>query len=169
MVWTTVSFRSCFCWLYTASPSSATKNVINLISVLTIWWCSCVKSSLVLLKKGICCDQCISWQNSVSHCPASLSSPKPSLPVTTSISWFPTFAFQSLMMNRSSFFLLLVPGGLLGLHRTDQLQLGLAWIIGLEQGLDYSDVEWLVLEKNWDHSVIFEVAPKYYISDSFVD
>ena len=64
---------------------------------------------------------------------------------------------------------MLVLGGLLGLHRTDQLQLGLAWIIGLEQGLDYSDVEWLVLEKNWDHSVIFEVAPKYYISDSFVD
>ena len=68
---------------YTASPSSATKNVINLILVLAIWWCPCVKSSLVLLKKGICYDQCISWQNSVSRCPASLSSPRPNLPVTT--------------------------------------------------------------------------------------
>ena len=44
---------------YTASPSSATNNVINLISVLTTWWCLCVKSSFVLLKKGVCYDQCI--------------------------------------------------------------------------------------------------------------
>ena len=43
-----------FWWLYIASPSLATKNVINLISVLTIWWCPCVKPSLVLLKKGVC-------------------------------------------------------------------------------------------------------------------
>ena len=31
------------------------------------------------------------------------------------------------------------------------------------------DVEWLALEANQDHSVIFETAPKYCISDSFVD
>ena len=53
MTWATVSSRSCFCWLYTASPSLATKNVINLISVLTIWWCSCVKLSLVLLFNSV--------------------------------------------------------------------------------------------------------------------
>ena len=35
--------------------------------------------------------------------------------------------------------------------------------------LDYYDVEWFALEMNQDHSVIFEVAPKYCISDSFVD
>ena len=35
--------------------------------------------------------------------------------------------------------------------------------------LDYCDVEWLALETNQERSVIFEVAPKYYISDSFVD
>ena len=35
--------------------------------------------------------------------------------------------------------------------------------------LDYCDVEWFALETNRDHSVIFEIAPKYYISDSFVD
>ena len=29
--------------------------------------------------------------------------------------------------------------------------------------------EWFVLEINRDHSVIFEIAPKYCISDSFVD
>ena len=35
--------------------------------------------------------------------------------------------------------------------------------------LDYCDVEWFPLEMNWDHSFIFEAAPKYCILDSFVD
>ena len=48
MIWTTVGSQSCFCWLYRASPSLAAKTIINLISVLTIWWCPCVESSLVL-------------------------------------------------------------------------------------------------------------------------
>ena len=59
MIWATVSSKSCFGWLYTVSPSLATKNVINLISVLATWWCPCVKLSLVLLKKGIFYDQYI--------------------------------------------------------------------------------------------------------------
>ena len=59
MVWATVSSWSCFCWLYRASPSLAAKNIINLISVLTIWWCPCVESSLVLLEEGVCYDQCV--------------------------------------------------------------------------------------------------------------
>ena len=37
------------------------------------------------------------------------------------------------------------------------------------QYLDYHNVEWFALEMNGDHSVIFEIAPKYYISASFVD
>ena len=35
--------------------------------------------------------------------------------------------------------------------------------------LDYRDIEWFTLETNRDHSVIFEIASKYCISDSFVD
>jgi len=35
--------------------------------------------------------------------------------------------------------------------------------------LDYCDIEWVALETNGDHSVIFETAPKYCISDSSVD
>ena len=35
--------------------------------------------------------------------------------------------------------------------------------------LDYHDIEWFALETNRDHSVVFEVASKYCISDSFVD
>ena len=35
--------------------------------------------------------------------------------------------------------------------------------------LDYYDTEWFALEINQDHSFTFEIAPKYCISDSFVD
>ena len=42
-------------------------------------------------------------------------------------------------------------------------------ISGWDIDLDYYDVEWFALEMNRDHSVIFEVAPKYCISYSFVD
>ena len=59
MIWATVSSRPCFCWLYRASPSLAAKNIINLISVLTIWWCPCVECSLVLVEEIVCYDQCV--------------------------------------------------------------------------------------------------------------
>ena len=59
MIWATVSSRSCFCWVYRASPSLAAKNIINLILLLSIWWCLCVDPPPVLLEKGICYDQCI--------------------------------------------------------------------------------------------------------------
>ena len=59
MIWATVSSWSCFCWLYRASPSLAEKNITNLISVMTIWWCPCVELSLVLLEEGVCYDQCV--------------------------------------------------------------------------------------------------------------
>ena len=42
-------------------------------------------------------------------------------------------------------------------------------ITGQDIDLDYCDIEWLALEMNKDHSVVFEIASKYYISDSFVD
>ena len=35
--------------------------------------------------------------------------------------------------------------------------------------LDYCYIEWFALEMNRDHSVVFETASKYCISDSFVD
>ena len=34
---------------------------------------------------------------------------------------------------------------------------------------DYCDIEWFALEMNRDNSVIFEIAPKYCILESFVD
>ena len=35
-------------------------------------------------------------------------------------------------------------------------------------GLDHHDIEWFTLETNRKHSVFFETASKYFISDSFV-
>ena len=62
---------------------------------------------------------------------------------------------------------MLVLKGLVGLHRTIQLQLLQCYWLDID--LDYCDSEWFALEMNRDHSVIFEIAPKYCISDSFVD
>ena len=42
-------------------------------------------------------------------------------------------------------------------------------ITGMDIDLDYHDIGWFALETNRDHSVIFEIACKYFISDSFVD
>ena len=44
-----------------------------------------------------------SWQNSVNLCLASFCTSRPNLPVTPSISWLPTFAFQSPIMKRTCF------------------------------------------------------------------
>ena len=60
---------------------------------------------------------------------------------------------------------MLVLEGLAGLHRIIQLQL--LQIAGWGIDLDYSDSEWLALEANRDHSIIFEVELKYCISNSF--
>ena len=61
---------------------------------------------------------------------------------------------------------MLVLKGLLGLHRTIQLQLLQHFWLGID--LDYCDIEWFALEMNRDHSVIFEIASKSSISDCFV-
>ena len=42
-------------------------------------------------------------------------------------------------------------------------------VTGWGIGLDYHGIEWFGLEMNRDHSVVFEIASKYCISDSFVD
>ena len=47
-------FADCIVLLHLAA-----KRIINLILVLTIWWCPCVESSIVLLEEGVCYDQCI--------------------------------------------------------------------------------------------------------------
>ena len=62
---------------------------------------------------------------------------------------------------------MLVLKRLVGLHRTVQLQLLHHYGRGID--LDYLDIEWFALEMNRDHSVVFEILPKYCILSSFVD
>ena len=62
---------------------------------------------------------------------------------------------------------MLILEGLIDLHRTIQLQLLQHYWLGID--LDYYNIEWLALEMNRDHCVVFQIASKYCISDSFVD
>ena len=61
---------------------------------------------------------------------------------------------------------MLVLKGLVGLHITVQLQV--FSITGWGIDLDYCDIEWVALERNRDHSVVFEIASKYFITDSLL-
>ena len=62
---------------------------------------------------------------------------------------------------------MLVLKGLVGLHRTVQRQLLQRYWLG--HRLRLFDSEWFALEMNRDHSVVFEIASKYCILNSFVD
>ena len=75
-----------------------------------------------------------SCQNSVSLCPASFCTARPNLPVTPGVSWLLTFAFQSPIMKRISFRVLVLEG-LVGLHRTVQLKLLECYWLGHRLGL----------------------------------
>ena len=74
---------------------------------------------------------------------------------------------SSLLKRKGHFFWVLVLKGLVGLQRTVQLHLFSITLWGID--LDYCDLERFALEMNRDHSIVFEIASKYCISDSFVD
>ena len=109
-------------------------------------------------------DSMFLWQNSVSLCPASFCIIRSNLPVTPGISWLSTFAFQLPMMKRTSF-LMLVLESLVYLQEL----FSFFDINGLDIDLDYCDVEWVDLELNQGHCIVFEIAPKYCILESFID
>ena len=69
-------------------------------------------------------------------------------------------------MKRTSFWVLVLKG-LGGLHRT--FNFSFFSVTGWGIDLDYCDIECFALEMNRDHFVVFEIASKYCISDSFVD
>ena len=104
-----------------------------------------------------------SLQNSISLCPASFCTPRSNLPVTPGISWLPILHSSPLWWTGHLFWVLILEGPV-GLHRTIQLQLLQHYWLGID-----CDIEWFALETNRDHSVIFEISPKYCILASFVD
>ena len=59
---------------------------------------------------------------------------------------------------------MIVLEGLIGFHKTIQVQLLQDYWLG--HRLNYCDIEWFALEMNRDHSVVFEIASRYCISDS---
>ena len=61
---------------------------------------------------------------------------------------------------------MLVLKGLVSIHRTLNFIFFSVTRWGID--LDYCDIEWFALEMNRDHSVVFEIASKYCISDSFI-
>ena len=148
MIWATDSSRSCFCWLYRASPSLAAKNIISLISVLAIWWRPCVESSLVLLEEGVCYDQCIFLAKLYQPLPSFILYSKARFVVSPGVSWLPTFAFQSPIMKRTPFWVLVLED-LIGLHRTVQLQLLQHYWLGHGLGLLWY---WIVCLENEQRS-----------------
>ena len=42
-------------------------------------------------------------------------------------------------------------------------------VTGWGTDLDYCDIEWFALETKRGHYVVFDIASKYYILESFVD
>ena len=166
MIWVIVSSRSCFCWLCRASPSSATKNIINLIfSIDHLVMSMCTVISCIIGRVCLLWPVC-SLGKTVSLCPASFCTPRPNLPVTPGIPWLPSFAFQSITMKRTSF-LMLVLEGLVGLHRTVQrsassafLDRAKTWVTVILNALPWKLTE-IILS--------FLRVLRYCILDSFVD
>ena len=61
---------------------------------------------------------------------------------------------------------MLVLKGLVGL--IELFNISFFSITGQCIDLDYCDIEWFALETNRDHSVVFEIASKFCILESFV-
>jgi len=91
MIWTTVSTQSCFCWLYRPSPSSAAKNIINLISILTFRWCPCLLWPVHSFGKTLLAFALLHVVLQAQIC-------------LLLISWLPTFEFLPPVKKRTSFF-----------------------------------------------------------------
>ena len=116
MIWATVISQSYFCWLYRASASSATKNIINLNSVLAIWWCPSAELSLVFLEGGVI-TSAFFWQNSVSLCSTScVLQGQMGLLLQVSLDFL--ILHSSPLWWKGHHFLMLFLKGLVGLHRT---------------------------------------------------
>ena len=77
-----------------------------------------------------------------------------------------TFAYQSPIMKRRYF---LDVNSRRSCRSSKLFNFSFFIILGWVTDLDYCDIQWFTLEMNRDHSVVFEIASTYCISDSFVD
>ena len=123
----------------------------------------CLESSLVLLEEDVCYAQCVLLEKFYYPLPCFILYSKVKFACYSRCFLTSIFAFQSCIVKRTSF-LGVSSKGFVGLHRTIQLQLLSITCWGI--ALDYCDIEWFSLEMSRDHSVVFETASKYCISDS---
>ena len=139
MIWSTVSSWSCLYWLYRTSSFLAAKNIINLISVLVIWWCPCVVFSCVA-GRG-----CLLWPMHFLG--------KTLLVFALFHSIFQLCFLPAIYLGPKttlSFLGMLVLKGLVGLHRTIQLQLLQRYCLGHRLGLPWC---WMVCLGNEQRSL----------------
>ena len=126
MIWATVSSKYCFYWLYRASPSVAAENMINLILILTIWLCPCIKLSLG------CWKRVFAMTSVLSVC--SLDKTLLAFPLLHFVSQGQTFLLLQIsldfllfhsnhLLKKRTSFGGVSPRSLVGLHRNVQLQL----------------------------------------------
>ena len=123
MIWATVSSWSCFCWLYSASPSSAANNIINLILILTIWVMSMCRIVFCVVGR-----ECFPWLVRFLG-KTLLASALLRFVLQGQICLLLQLSLDFLLFHSSPLwwkghlFLVLVLECLVGLHRTIQLQL----------------------------------------------
>ena len=113
----------------------AAKNIINPISVLTIWGCPCIESSLVLLEEGVCYDQCILLAKLYWPLPCFIPYSKAKFACYPRCFLTSYFCIPVPHNEKDIFFWVLVLKGLVGLHRTIQLQLIQHYWLGQRLGL----------------------------------
>ena len=145
MIWAIVSSWSCFCWLNRASPFLAAKNIINLMLVLTICWCPCVESCLMLLEEGVCYDQCVLLAKLYSALLCFIPYSKAKF---ACYSRYLLTSYFCIPWKRHLLYVLVLEG-LVGLHRTVQLQLLQHYWLGHRLGLPWY---WIVCLGNEQRS-----------------
>ena len=168
MIWAIVSYWYCFCWLYIASPSLAEKQIINLTSVLTnLVMSMCKVFSCVVGRRYLLWPVCslgkILLVFALLHF---VFQGQTSLLLQVSLDY--VLLLSSPLWRKGHLFLVLVLEDLVGLF-IELFSFRFFSITGWGIYLDYCDSEWFALEWNWGHFVVFEIAPKYCILDSFID
>ena len=118
----------------------------------------------MLLEEGVCYDQCILLAKLFTlTCFILYSKAKFACYSTCFLTYY--FCIPVPYNVKDIFFGVLVLEGLVGLHRTIQLQV--FSITGWGIDLDCHDIEWFALQMNRDHSVIFETYHILHPSTAF--
>ena len=157
MIWATVISQSCLCWLYSTLLYLAAKNIITLISVMTIWWGPCCRVVSCVIERG-----CLLWP---VH---SLGKTLLAFALLHSVLQGKICLLLKVFLDfillhsrplewKGHLFGVLVPEGLVGFHRVIQFQFLQHYWLGID--LDSWGIEWFALEMNRNHSFVLRLHP----------